>query len=256
MNGFLKHYAQPAFLLCVAVLALAASGMSLMQSYFKLWLEKEPIGLKKSLDDLDESRLGPFTVKEKNKIQSNDIIDSLGTQDYLQWVLVDSEADPQSSAGSLLLFITYYGKVDSVPHVPEECYTGGGFRKKSSDPVTFEVAGVADDEADSGWKIPGRYVIFERGSSNVQSSGLSFPVLYLFNVNCAYANTRTDARLILGGNIRGKHSYFSKVEMVFNQFRNPPDQASATATCEKLLSVLLPVLEQDHWPDANDLMGR
>jgi hypothetical protein len=256
MNGFLKHYARPAFLLCVAVLALAASGMSLIQSYFKLWLEKEPIGLKKSLDDLDESRLGPFTVKEKIKIQSNDIVDSLGTEDYLQWVLVDNEADPQNSASSLMLFITYYGKADSVPHVPEECYTGGGFRKKSSDPITFEVAGVADDERGSGRKIPGRYVIFARSGSSVRSSGLSFPVLYLFNVNCTYASTRNDARFILGRNIHGKHSYFSKVEMVFNQVRNPPDRASATTTCEKLLSVLLPVLEQDHWPDVNDLKGR
>jgi hypothetical protein len=255
MSGFLKHYTRPAFVLCVAVLALAASGMSLM-SYFKLWLEKEPVALKKSLDDLDESKLSPFTVTKKNKIRSNDIVDSLGTQDYLQWVLTDSEADPQSSAGSLLLFITYYGKADSVPHVPEECYTGGGYRKVNSDPVIFEVTGADDDKAASGLKIPGRYVTFSKGGSNMRSSGSSFPVLYLFSVNRTYANTRTDARLILGGNIRGKHSYFSKVEMVFNQFRNPPDRESAIETCEKLLSVLLPVLEKDHWPDASDLKGQ
>jgi hypothetical protein len=256
MNGFVKHYAQPAFLLCAAVLALAASGISLMQSHFKLWLDKEPIGLKKSLDELDESKLGPFVVKQKIKIQSNDIVDGLGTQDYLQWVLVDSEADPESPAGSLLLFITYYGKADSVPHVPEECYTGGGFTKKSSDPITFRVAGMADDGSGADREIPGRYVIFTRENSSFLSSGLSFPVLYLFSVNRIYANTRTDARFILGKNIRGKHSYFSKVEMVFNQMRNSPDQASATKTCDKLLSVLLPVLEHDHWPGANDLMGQ
>jgi hypothetical protein len=254
MNALLKYYAKPAFLLCVAVLALAASGMSLMQSYLKLWLEKEPIALKKSLDDLDESKLSPFTVKEKNRIQSNDIIDSLGTGDYLQWVLVDSEADPEDPASSLMLFITYYGKADSVPHVPEECYTGGGFSKVSSDPVTFEVTGMADDGAGSGRRIPGRYVIFERANSSMWLGSFSFPVLYTFNVNRIYANTRTDARFILGRNIRGKHSYFSKIEMIFNQMKDPPDQARAVATCEKLLSVLLPVLEQDHWPDMNDLV--
>ena len=256
MNVLFKHYGRPAFLLCVAVLALAASGMSLMQHYFKLWLEKEPIGLKKSLDELDEAKLGPFVVKQKSEISSNDIIDSLGTDDYLQWVLVDSEADPQSPASSLLLFITYYGKTSSVPHVPEECYTGGGFRKDSSDPIEFKVVRMNNGQMTSSEEIPGRYVIFKRKGSDIWASGVSFPVLYFFSVNGTYTNTRTDARLILGKNIRGKHSYFSKVEMVFNQSMRPPDETSAVKTCEKLLSVLLPLLEQDYWPDINDLMAR
>ena len=256
MNELLKHYSRPAFLLCVAVLAIAASGMSLMQYYFKLWLEKKPIALKKPLDKLDESKLGPFVVTEKNRISSNDIIDSLGTEDYLEWTLVDSEADPENPASTLLLFITYYGKADSVPHVPEECYTGGGFREDSSEPVTFEINRMNNDQTTSEERIPGRCVIFKRRGSDMWTSDMSFPVLYFFVVNGKYVNTRTDARFILGRNIRGKHSYFSKVEMVFNRIVGPPDQASAVKTCEKLLSLLLPVLEQDHWPDVNDLKGK
>jgi hypothetical protein len=255
MSALLKYYAQPAFLLCVALLAFVAGGVSWVKSYFSLWLVKEPIELKKSLDDMDESRLAPFIVKDKIKIPSNDIVDSLGTQDYLEWVLVDSQAEQNSPVGSLLLFITYYGKADSVPHVPEECYTGGGYRKVSSDPITFELANAAELGSSSGRKIPGRYVTFRRASSEVWSSRESFPVLYLFNVNRIYTNNRTDARFILGRNIRGKHSYFSKVEMVFNRADNPPDKETAIAVCEKLLDVLLPVLEQDHWPDENDLAG-
>lgn len=255
MKVFMKYYAQPAFLLCVALLALVALGMSLGKSWLSLRLQKEPIALKRSFDEFDESSLGPFTIVEKIRIQSNDIVDSLGTDDYLQWILVDSDADPKSPAGTLLLFITYYGKADSVPHVPEECYTGGGYRKVHSDPVTFEVAGMADSDSGHTLKIPGRYVTFKRSNPGVWAQNLSFPVLYSFNVNGTYANTRTDARLILGKNIRGKHSYFCKVEMVFNRTKNTPDQASAIATCEKLLSVLLPVLERDYWPDVNELMG-
>ena len=158
------------------------------------------------------------------------------------------------SSGSLLLFVTYYDKADAVPHVPEECYTGGGYRKVVSDPITFELPEATNDS--SGEEIPGRYVVFNRANSSSFSSGYSFPVLYLFNVNCTYANTRTQARYVLGKNISNKHSYFSKVEMVFNQSSEPPDEADAIATCEKLLSVLLPVLEQDHWPDVDDLNGQ
>jgi hypothetical protein len=236
------------------VLALAASGLSIMQSRFKIWLNKEPIPPKKALDLLDESKLEPFTVISKEEITSNDIVDSLGTEDYLQWVLVDSDADPKSAVSKFLLFITYYGKADSVPHVPEECYTGGGFKKVTSDPITFRVSNTTDSNLSSK-DIPGRYVTFTRANSELWSSGLSFPVLYLFNVNRDYTNTRTEARLILGKNIRGKHSYFSKVEIVFNQMGGQVDEDSAVKTTEKLLGVLLPVLEQDHWPDANDLMA-
>ena len=250
----MKYYTQPAFLVCIAVLAIAASGMSLMQSYFKLWLVKEHIALKKPLDELDESKLVPFTVKEKMKIQSNDIVDSLGTSDYIEWVLADSEAEPNSPASSFLLFITYYGKADAVPHVPEECYTGGGFRKASSDPITFEVIRLPD-QSGQPLRVPGQYVVFSRANSDRWSSGSSFPVLYFFSVNRIYTNTRTEARFILGRNLRSKHSYFSKVEMVFNQVRNQPDEQIAIESCEKLLAVLLPVLEQDHWPDPNDLAG-
>jgi hypothetical protein len=254
MNGFLKHYAQPAFLLCVALLAFAAGGMSWVKYYFSLWLEKEPIELRKSFDDMDESKLAPFIVKDKTKIQSNDIIDSLGTKDYLEWVLVDSQAEKNSPVGSLLLFITYYGKADSVPHVPEECYTGGGYRKVSSVPITFEL--TDDGSENPGRSIPGRYVVFKKAGSEEWSDSQTFPVLYLFNVNRTYTNTRNEARFILGRNLRSKHSYFTKVEMVFNRTDKPPDQKAAMAVCNKLLSVLLPVLEQNHWPDKDDLTGR
>jgi hypothetical protein len=253
MKKLIKHYAQPVFLLCVALLALVAGSMSWVKYYFSLWLEKEPIELRKSLDDIDESKLAPFIVKDKIKIQSNDIVDSLGTEDYIEWVLVDSQAEQNSPVGSLLLFITYYGKADSVPHVPEECYTGGGYRKVSSEPIRFELTGGNPESP--GRSIPGRYVVFKKANSEIWSSRETFPVLYLFNVNRAYTNTRTEARFILGRSLRSKHSYFSKIEMVFNRTDKPPDEQAAIDVCNKLLSVLLPVLERSHWPDKDDLAG-
>lgn len=256
MNKISNHYLQPAFLVCVILLASVAAGMSWVKSYFSLWLVKEPIPIKKSLDELDESKLAPFVVKHKIEIPSNDLLDSLGTEDYLEWVLVDSQAEENDPGSSLLLFITYYGQADSVPHVPEECYTGGGYRKVSSVPITFELDYPSEKQAGSGQQIPGRYVIFERANSDVWSRMDTFPVLYLFNVNQIYTNTRTGARVILGSNLRAKHSYFSKVELVFNRANKPPDKEAAIAICEKLLNILLPVLEQDHWPEKNDLMGR
>ncbi len=50
-------------------------------------------------------------------------------------------------------------------------------------------------------------------------------------------------------NLFRKHAYFCKIELVFNQSPASPTQETATAAGEKLLTVLLPLLEQEHWPD-------
>ncbi|MGA2093785.1 MAG: hypothetical protein ABSH16_10320, partial [Sedimentisphaerales bacterium] len=59
-------------------------------------------------------------------------------------------------------------------------------------------------------------------------------------------------RRILNKNLFGKFSYFSKVEWKFygNNFGRMiyPDKQEAVAASEKLLKVILPVLEQQCWP--------
>lgn len=257
MRHILKYYTQPAFLICVVVLASAAIGMSFLKNYFGLWLEKEPIPLKKPLDLLDEQRLKPFKLMYKQKIESKEIVKSLGTEDYLQWVLLDAEAPEESNAKLCTLFVTYYEKPDAVPHVPEECYKGGGFEQISSTPVTFEVdlPAVASDVSTASAtsrRIPGRYVLFGLKSTGLPRANSKFPVLYFFNVNGRYVNTRTQARIELGKNIRGRYSYFSKVEVVFDQGSSAPDKQEAIETAEKLLSIVLPILEQEYWPDLNE----
>ena len=110
-----------------------------------------------------------------------------------------------------MLFITYYGLPDRVPHVPEECYTGGGFEKKESIDLTLDLKG--DDFEKT---IMGKYLLF--ASSNVSITGLSqFPVLYFFKVNGEYANSREGARFLLNNNLFKKVAYFCKIELVFNR---------------------------------------
>jgi hypothetical protein len=50
----------------------------------------------------------------------------------------------------------------------------------------------------------------------------------------------------------GKYSYFSKVEWKFYNIKfgssTYPDKQEASAASEKLLGVILPILEKDHWP--------
>jgi hypothetical protein len=239
-NKIIRGYLQPAFLICAAVFIL--SGIVMPKP-----VKKEPLPLKKSLDLLNEKALAPYKVVKKTEIQNQEVLKSLGTQDYIQWLLEDTDAAVDSTVQKCQLFITYYNLPDRVPHVPEECYTGGGHQKLTSDSVTFEIDNKGGVE-----KIPATYLVFASTNSNYWGMDTKFPVLYLFNVNESYANSREEARFALNKNIFSKYSYFSKVEWKFFsiRFNKPvyPSKEEAIAASQKLLSVILPILEREHWP--------
>jgi hypothetical protein len=237
-------YLEPAFVICAAVLALAAGGMSLATKKLGLYLKKEPLPLKKPLEAMAEEELAPYQVVARQKIEDQEILKALGTQDYIQWVLEDPRESARSPARRLMLFVTYYRLPDRVPHVPEECYTGGGYQRLGTSAVALRVGGP-----ESPRDIPGRYLLFGRAAGGLSLSAQQFPVLYLFRVNGEYAGNRDDARMALNRNIFGKHSYFCKVELVFNQSPAGIRKEDAVAAGERLLTTLLPLLEKEHWPD-------
>lgn len=240
----LAAYRQPAFLTCAVVLALAGVGMSLATRQLGPYLQKEPLPLRRPLDALEEGRLTPYRVLAKIPIEDVDILESLGTRDYIQWVLEDPREPTDSPVRKVLLFLTYYQQADRVPHVPEECYTGGGYQRLATSAISLRVGA-----SDRAREIPGRYLLFEKTAPDLMRAVPEFPVLYLFRVNGEYAGSRDEARLALNKNIFSQHSYFCKIEMVFNQSSVAPAREMAAAASEKLLGVLLPVLEQEHWPD-------
>lgn len=241
----IRVYFQPAFLICVVVLTTAGAGMSIAIKSFGVFLRKEPLPLKKSFDFLDENDLASYKVISKHKIENEEIITALGTEDYIQWVLEDTEAEDNSAVEKFMLFITYYRLPDRVPHVPEECYAGGGFQRLASDSITFEIANKAGFKRE----LRGKYLVFGSTKADFWRKGERFPVLYLFKVNGDYAASREEARIALNKNLFRKSSYFCKVELVFNQTLIPPNKGQAIKAGEKLLGVILPVLEEKYWPD-------
>jgi hypothetical protein len=238
-----KHL-QPAFLICVAVLALAGGGMSVATRHLGLYLRKEPLPLKQPLDQLDETALAPYRVVARQPIENKEVLAALGTEDYIQWVLEDPNEPEDSPVRRILLFITYYPAPDRVPHVPEECYTGSGYPRLETIDVRLQ---TGSDEGERS--IPARYLVFGNASSAAFLSAQRFGVLYFFRVNGRYQGNRDNARMALNGNIFSRYSYFSKVELAFNQTLTIPTKDEVIAASERLLTVILPVLEQDYWPD-------
>ncbi len=237
-------YLQPAFLICTAVLVMAGAGMSLVTRKLGVYLKKEPLPLKKPLSGLAEEKLAPYKVVTKFPIDNPEILKSLGTKDYLQWVLEDPDQPAAGATRKVLLFITYYELPDRVPHVPEECYTGSGYQRLHSEAVTFRARGASGQAS-----VPGRLLLFQVPPKALWRGLAQFPVLYLFRVNGEYAGNRDDARLALNKNLFSKYSYFSKIELAFNQANVTATREEAVAASERLLAVLLPLLEQNHWPE-------
>ena len=170
-------YFQPAFLICVAVLAVAGGGLPLATQGLGLYLEKEPLPLKESLDRLDEAALVPYRVVAREKIENEDIREALGTDDYIQWVLEDPRQPQASPVRRVLLFITYYPAPDRVPHVPEECYTGSGYQRLATEDIRF-LAGADRPARD----IPGRCLLFGPAPGAALPVATPFPVLYFFRL--------------------------------------------------------------------------
>lgn len=245
MKDDLRVYFQPAFLICVLVLAAAGAGMSVTMKKLGIVFKKEPLPLKKSLEALDERDLSPYRVLSKQKISNPDTLRALGTEDYIQWIIEDTGQSAGSVVKEFLLFITYYRLPDRVPHVPEECWSGGGYQQLGSESVTIKV----DNGAGFVAEVPAKYLVFGPKKTGLWQAGERIPNLYFFKVNGQYAGGRQEARIALNKNLFGRQSYFCKVELVFNRSSIPPSRQESVAAGEKLLTVILPILEQEHWPD-------
>ncbi len=241
----------------------------MIKSYLGIRMIKRALPLRKSLDLISEEALDAYTVVQKEKLENQDVIEALGTEEYIQWTLENTEAQDNSPLRYCSLFVTYYtGNPDRVPHVPEACFLGGGNQRFEAEDLTFVIDIAADhtevEPGNGGEKkeqiIPARCLIFGKKGVDLWQDSAKFPVFYTFKVNGVYRGSRTTTRLALMSNITGEYSYFSKVEWQFYNvvlgMRIYPEKEEAIVASKELLSVVLPILERDHWPDWQEAMHK
>jgi len=243
MVPLLRLVRQPAFLVCAGLLAMSAIGLRVAADKLEFYLRKEPVPLQKPLEEMDKAKLWPYKFVHANKIDDLAVEESLGAQDYMQWVLEDTRVEERDPTRFVNLFVTYYtGDPDAVPHVPDWCYSGMGGQILDSNNTTIQVPERNENGAQRR-EIPVRelYMLITDKYGSYRK-----PVVYFFSVNGDYRCTRDTVRLRVNS-IFDRHAYFSKVEIDFGRAEITPDKALAGA--EKLMQVVLPVLEAEHWPD-------
>ncbi len=229
------------FSVCAGILVATIVGVQVMTR--GVYLEKGPVALHKPLDELDKSKLGPYRVVDA-MLLPGEIVEALGTKEYIQWQLEDTRRDKSDPLRYPILFVTYYtgGRVQ-VPHTPERCHLGANW--VLDDRWQSDIKTTGPDGTPDALDVPIEGLLFKKpGPLEVHQR----TVAYTFYANSAFVCDRNQIRLQLGMPGIPK-SFFSKVEVAFAEA--DPDQAAEAAL--DVCRAVLPVLVQEHWPRPEDL---
>ncbi len=246
--------------LTCGVLAVAAAGQDAVIAWQRIVIHKDAVPLRHLLTDLPLEK--DHYVFEQDQYLPPEIVDELGTEDYLSRTYRDLDI-PDGQPGSYVrLHIAYYtGLVDTVPHVPDRCFVANGVDHKGLHPavLTLDTDRIAPRAADAGPGYtayatldnpdnpPGTYgtqvtipqrdidaVRFTFGPS--QTTDTDQHVIYFFAANGKYLASPNDVRL-QGFDIRDTHSYYCKIEVMIH---GETDPARVEARTVELLDTFLP----------------
>ncbi len=240
------------YYVCVAVLLVAAVTMQGVANYLKVTFTKKAVPLKRPLVAMDTSKLGPEyrLAATQPPPLSEEVLENLGTHEYLQWFIEDVRRPPDDPRGLVRLFITYYtGKADPVPHNPEECYSAGGASLAGKTMMTVDLSGPHGDRVEIPVKVLD-FVPSPRSSLVVRAEARPLVVAYFFYTNGRYETTRTGVR-VATGSLMDRYAYYCKIEMTFTdrQAGIPADRKQTMEATRDLLKKLMPILWADHFQD-------
>jgi len=188
-------------------------------------------------------------LQEQDPPLSPELLQALGTDDYLSKWYRD-RTKPKNTPGSLLkLHVAYYtGKPDGVAHVPERCFTAGGlqFFAKETAQITLNTTRFRQEE--DGWIAPSHL------NPHVHIPRVKFPatvftfahpggpdnlsnVVYFFVANGKFLTSPDHVRLY-AFDPRDKYGYYCKVEVLL------PRVADSQLAMERVSSFLSDILPE------------
>lgn len=213
---------------------------------------KKDVPLRKSLELLEHPP-GHWNFLHQDPPLGKDILEELGTTMYLNRTYEDSGWTGNPRGRIADVHIAYYtGTVDTVPHVPQQCFKAGGLIQKDGGGVTLELRGdgyAEDPDKDGGYlhpvkntgfggvvrvpgvDIPATYFTF----SNPQRNGELVNVAYFFVANGKFLPSPNAVRAN-GFDLRDKYSYYCKVQVTVSV----QDKDEAMERISSLLSELMP----------------
>lgn len=262
------HLTRPTAFALLAVLSLSALGMGWSIRTLGIHLEKLPIYAPdgRTLSTVPRETDNWIAVGP-DRIEPIEVLDVLGTMNYVTRTYAE-KSPPEGQQPRVLEFhAAYYtDQIDTVPHVPERCFVGGGLQQTAEStvipfalddsrwrPDPFAPEGtepVMSARTSNRWSpSPGANVRLPMGieSIGLRTSGYNIPrqgqiyAGYFFIANGAIATSAEQVRL-LSFDLTNDYAYYLKVQ--FNapsggRINSPDDLAAASGD---LLSELLPDL--------------
>lgn len=123
-----RALANPAFLTVFVTMTLCAVGMKTAIDYYSIHLQKKPIYPEGGrLVRAIPSETRNWQRTRHDVIEASEIVEQLGTDNYVTRFYAEKNPAEGERPREVQLHAAYYtGMIDTVPHVPERCLTGGG----------------------------------------------------------------------------------------------------------------------------------
>lgn len=263
-----------AFAVALAVLFIAATGFSTVLRAARIRLTKLPIhpasGL--TLPSLPSKtdhweRYGP----ERPPLPA-DVLEQLGTENYMARQYVQRNLEKSDPRVRLELHCAYYtGTIDTVPHIPERCFVGGGLARTAGpfmirlplDMTRLSLDPNVDSATHGGAILrartrDGKRVRMPRGvedlhmrvTSFVDPTGHTVFSGYFFIANGGVVASADRVRE-LAFRLSDTYAYYAKVQITSSDVHSPEELAQYAAN---LLDDMLPfiMLRLPDWIDVED----
>jgi len=196
----------------------------------------------RKINDVWREKKLPGTWTGRHQALSKDVETALGADEYLNLPLTLS-----GSQYPVLVFITYNANaMSNVPHVPWVCMTQSGFTLET---IRRDKVSIGDH---SGIEIEPNVILFEGREERGHVRALMFQY---FNVGGNYTWSREYARaLATSGSIGQTGSYLSQTQVaIWLPPQDAEDPMAKNSPAYRMgiefLNVLVPLLEQEHYPN-------
>lgn len=273
MSTFTRSLGRPSYLIPLVIMIGAAVGMGVAIKSYGIHLKKKPIYAPEGrlvnsvpAETLSWKRIGT------DKAESPEVVEVLGTENYLGRTYVHKDTLGSKQPIVIDLHLAYYtGMIDTVPHVPDRCFVGGGMqmtrggvrvpmklnstRWSVDDEVTGELAGriwyttlVNQYGARAGrvrlprdpQDITLRVSEFEADGTPGAPKGTKLFAGYFFIANGGTTPESESVRL-LAFDLKDEYAYYCKVQFTSYSVGSPEELNEQAAS---LLNELLPDLMQ------------
>lgn len=264
--GSSQRTVRAALTAALSILLLGAAGITGGIHYAGIHLRKLPIQPpdNRALISLP-TETPTWQQRGSDRLESPEVVEVLGTENYLSRLYVRKDRPKDAPPMVLDFHAAYYtGMVDTVPHVPERCFVGGGLQIGEGakivdlklDPSLWSPHPSVENAAEKGWfrqRVPnwsrdgvGASVTLPRDPASIRMrvtefTGRGRPPMYsgyFFIANGGHVSSAEEVRL-LAFDLRSDYAYYLKVQFTSSTVSSAEELAEQASS---LLRELLPDL--------------